>query len=85
MYDKTIFEAMACGCLALASNDNLKGQIDERQIIANREPGEVADRISTLLTLPEGERQRLIAAEAVFAEKNSLSRLADALYTVLHG
>ena len=32
MYDKTIFEAMACGIIVLTSNKNLRGEINERLV-----------------------------------------------------
>ena len=85
MYDKMIFEAMACGCLTLASNDNLKGNIDERLVINERTPAEVASRIMAALSLPVDEKRRLVQEEQAFAETNSLSKLADALYHVIHG
>lgn len=42
MYDKTIFEAMACECLVLTSNLNLKGQIDERFLFAENDEKDCA-------------------------------------------
>ena len=51
MYDKTIFEAMACGCLTLASNDNLRGQIDNRLIIGERDAKRVAEHLARTLSL----------------------------------
>jgi glycosyltransferase involved in cell wall biosynthesis len=79
MYDKTIFEAMSCGCLSLASNDNLKGEIDDRLIVEKREAEEVADRISALLSVSEGEKKIMIRQEQDFAARHSLPTLADKL------
>lgn len=76
MYDKTIFEAMACGCLVLASNDNLKGQIDGMLIIEERKAEEVATQISLILSLSEDEKQRIISNSVKFAETHSLSDLS---------
>jgi glycosyltransferase involved in cell wall biosynthesis len=59
MFDKTILESMACGCLTLASNDNLKDQIDNRLVIADVKPDTVATRIQHLLELTEPERDKL--------------------------
>ncbi len=75
MYDKTIFEAMACGCLILASNDNLKGQIDDRLIIINREAVEVAEKLKIILFLPEPEKAKLVAQNIEFAKAHSLAAL----------
>ncbi len=83
MYDKTIFEAMACGCLALASNDNLKGQIDERLVIDNREAEEVATQISLILYLSEEEKQKVISDSIKFADKNSLNNLLEKLKSII--
>lgn len=45
MYDKTIFEAMACGCTVFASNDNLKGQIDNFFIVCQDSPADLSTRL----------------------------------------
>lgn len=76
MYDKTIFEAMACECLVLASNDNLKGQIDEKFIIENREPEKVAEQLAIVLSLSGQEKQKTIAENIEFAKTHSLTNLA---------
>lgn len=83
MYDKTIFEAMACGCLTLASNDNLKEQIDDRLVIENRKAEEVARRISAVLSLSEEEKQKIIADNIKFAETHSLKNLSERLSSIL--
>ncbi|MDE1988293.1 MAG: glycosyltransferase, partial [Patescibacteria group bacterium] len=79
MYDKTIFEAMACGCLVLASNENLRGQIDGMLIIGEREAEEVAERLSMILSLSEEERQKIIFDSMKFAETHSLFNLSSRL------
>ncbi len=83
MYDKTIFEAMACGCLSLASNDNLRGQIDERLVINKREAEEVKECLAKVLSLPAEEKKKMIQGEMVFANSNSLLILFDKLYSML--
>lgn len=83
MYDKTIFEAMACGCLVLASNDNLKGQIDDKFILNNREPEEVAEKLTVVFTLSEQEKQKIISKNIKFAETQSLSDLAVKLAQIM--
>lgn len=79
MYDKTIFEAMACGCLVLASNDNLKGQIDNRLVIGDKGPEEVAAQISLISSLSKEDRQEIISGNIKFAETHSLKELARRL------
>jgi glycosyltransferase involved in cell wall biosynthesis len=51
MYDKTIFEAMACECLILASNNNLKGLIEEVFIFEEDNFFELENKLSNLLKL----------------------------------
>jgi len=79
MYDKTIFEAMACGCIALASNDNLKGQIDERFVIGEREAEKVAISLAGVLSLSEEEKQKIISDNIRFAGTHSLIILSEKL------
>lgn len=56
MYDKTIFEAMACETLVLASNRNLQGLVDERFIFAEGQRSDLVAKLTRLLNLA-GERQ----------------------------
>lgn len=79
MYDKTIFEAMVCGCLVLASNDNLKGLIDTRLVIGDKEPEKVAAQVSHILSLSHEEKQKIISDNIKFAETHSLKELARRL------
>ena len=53
MYDKTILKQWLGGCLVLASNDNLKGQIDTGLVFIGRDVEEAAKRISVILSLSE--------------------------------
>lgn len=80
MYDKTIFEAMACRCIVLASNENLRGQIDDRLVISEgKAPDEVAEKIKMILELTDNEKVNLREQGLVFAKKHSLEKLAEAL------
>ena len=49
MYDKTIFEAMACGCLVIASNENLRGQIDDMFIFKQGDKEGLEERLGKIL------------------------------------
>ncbi len=80
MYDKTIFEAMGSGCLILASNENLRGEIDERLIVSQSDgAAKLAERIEALLRLPSEEREALRRSLAIFAEKHSIEALFQRL------
>ncbi len=79
MYDKTILEAMTCGCLTLASNENLRGLIDERMIIKNREAEEVNQKLLLTLSLSNNEKSKIISDNLKFAESQSLILLSNKL------
>ncbi len=79
MYDKTIFEAMACGCLVLASSRDLAQTIDKRFIFKENDPGDCADKLEGLLALSSHERAAAVAGLHEVAQRNSLQTLADRL------
>ena len=56
MYDKTIFEAMACGTLALSSNENLRGEIDDRLVVDEDSLDDLVKKIKIVLAMPEQEK-----------------------------
>ncbi|MHB1117943.1 MAG: glycosyltransferase family 4 protein [Minisyncoccota bacterium] len=81
MYDKTIFEAMACESLILTSNLNLKGQIDDRFLFAEDDANDLAQKLKDLLDLDaatQGEYGKMLRNYVI--EKQSLSLLANALF-----
>ncbi|MFA6554481.1 MAG: glycosyltransferase [Candidatus Paceibacterota bacterium] len=76
-YDKTIFEAMACGCLTLTTNDNLKEQVDGRLSIKSIEVSEVVKQLDEVLSLEEESKKKIISNCVKFAETQSLTSLAS--------
>lgn len=80
MYDKTIFEAMACGCLILASNENLRGQIGDDFIFKEGDIEELALKLKKLLNYNEEERKKAIQQLRVFAEGHNLEKLGEGLF-----
>ncbi len=87
MYDKTIFEAMACGSLVLASNKNLKTLLPDLFIIpdeTSNDPHVWAKAMTAILNLPTAEKERFSAMmRAIVVEKHSLQLLTARLKTVL--
>ncbi len=83
MYDKTIFEAMNCRCVVLASNQNLNGQIDDVLIIKQREPLEVSERIKKIFTLSESDKKKILEKEYLFASSHSLVSLTEKLFSII--
>ncbi|MEK7609654.1 MAG: glycosyltransferase family 4 protein [Patescibacteria group bacterium] len=79
MYDKTIFESIACGCLIVASNDNLVGQISDDFIFKQCDIDELTEKIKKLLDYSEENRKTAQVSLGRFVKKHSLSHLADSL------
>jgi len=80
MYDKTIFEAMACGCLILASNDNLRGKISDNFIFKQGDILELSEKLEKLLNYNDEERQNASRELKNFAKNNSLKILSEKLF-----
>lgn len=80
MYDKTIFEAMACGSLPVVSNRNLEKQIDPALFFKEGDAADLAGKLGELLSMDKAHRDELRRSLAGLAEtKHSLSALAQAL------
>ena len=50
MYDKTIFEAMACGTASLSCNKNLKGVIDDKYMFEENSKESLATTLKNIMT-----------------------------------
>lgn len=83
MYDKTIFEAFACGCLVLASNQNLKGEVDEMCVIEGRQPEEVSRKMEAMLLLSDARKNSIISENRKFAKFNSLEALSEKIGLII--
>jgi glycosyltransferase involved in cell wall biosynthesis len=80
MYDKTIFEAMACKSLVLASNENLRGLINDSFIFKQDDSSELEQKLEHLFSLGDDEKKRLgIILRDVVIEKHNLVKLGDEL------
>lgn len=84
MYDKTIFEAMACGCLVLVSNENLRGQIDDNFVFKQDDLAELGLKLKQLLGYTREQVEASRAKLGQFAESHSLERLSDKLFTAIN-
>lgn len=85
MYDKTIFEAMACGCLILASNENLRGKIPDDFIFADRNVDELTAKLKALLKYSAQERAEASEKLQAFARQHSLKSLGEKLISEIKG
>ncbi len=80
MYDKTIFEAMACESLILTSNLNLKGQIDDMFLFTENDEKDMAKQLKHLLSLDAETKEKYGKMLRVYVtERHSLGRLAREL------
>ncbi len=80
MYDKTIFEAMACECLVLTSNLNLKGQIDDIFLFTENDEKDMAKQLKYLLSLDTETKEKYGTILRTYVlERHSLKQLAREL------
>ena len=83
MYDKTIFEAMACGCLVLASNKNLYGLVPEKYIFNEGDLLDLKNKLVTISKISPEERENDKKIFRELAEKNSLDKLAKKISEIV--
>ena len=78
MYNKTIYEAAACGCLVLAASKDYAEHVDSR-LVFEEDGQDLAEKLRTVLALPESEKNTLRASLARLAESHSLEALSKKL------
>ncbi|MCR4331067.1 MAG: glycosyltransferase family 4 protein, partial [Patescibacteria group bacterium] len=84
MYDKTIFEAMACESLVLTSNMNLKGNIDDMFLFKEDDEEDLAKQLRNLLAVSFEEKEELgRRLRAFVVSQHSLTLLGDKLIKCL--
>jgi glycosyltransferase involved in cell wall biosynthesis len=78
--DKTILEAMACGCLVIASNQSVWNIVGEEGRVSADDPNAVAEKIKASLALPLAEVSHRSKLNHDFVLKNhSLKILVNQL------
>jgi|SRR3989344_50649 len=77
MYDKTIFEALACGAFVIAASRDFQ-ELAGEQFAFSGEPSELAERIESLLSLTE-EEQGAHKTLTQLAKQHSLEALGRRL------
>lgn len=85
MYDKTIFEGMACGCFVFASNDDLRGKLDDAFMFKYNDAADLAAKISALLKLSPEEQKKRAESISGLIRDHSLSKLATELVRNMEG
>ncbi len=79
MYDKTIFEAAACGALVVASSGDFADHVDSRLVFKEDDAEDLAKKLQALLSLSGADREELRRSLATLVEKNTLPSLMDRL------
>lgn len=79
MYDKTIFEAAACGCIVLASSKDFAGEADARCVFEDGDANSLARKLEAMLALSREEREKISNDLRAFAERNSLTAFGERL------
>ena len=83
MYDKTIFEAMACGCLVLASNKNLLGLIPDRYVFIEGDLLDLKRKLMMISKLSAEQKDLDIKSFQDLVQNNSLANLGLKLYQII--
>ncbi|MCE9629066.1 MAG: glycosyltransferase family 4 protein [Candidatus Vogelbacteria bacterium] len=78
MYDKTIFESIACGCLPVVCNKNLVGQINNDFIFIEDDHRDLASKLKTMLKFAPTERDRSCLHDVVI--NHSLTSLSSKIF-----
>ncbi len=80
MYDKTLFEAAACGCLVLAVSPDFAELVgDERFYITGTNPAAIADKLEKILNLSDSEKSALSEKFRNLSASQNLKKLSDQL------
>jgi len=86
MFDKTIFEAMACGALSISSNTNLINEISEVLIFKEESVEDLASKFASLFLLSNDEKNSLRRQTREYVEKHhSLISLSTKLSVIMSG
>jgi len=80
MYDKTMFEAAACGCIVLARSADFAERAGKDYAVGLA-AGDIAEKIETLLEQGSEEREKAVGVFRSLANMNSLEALTHRLRT----
>ena len=84
-FDKTIGEAMACGCVVVTANNAVQDVLPKELFVTELSAGSVATALCYALDLRDAERAKISARLRSYIEKeHSLSLLGTRLEDLLH-
>ncbi|MEK7133842.1 MAG: glycosyltransferase [Patescibacteria group bacterium] len=79
-YDKTMFEAAACGCVVVASSKDFAAIVGERFLVADSDAKDTADKLRELLSLtPKGRASMAAELRGIVLQGHSLETLGERL------
>lgn len=82
-FDKTIFEAMACQTIILASNESLRGEISPQLIFEYQDSQDLADKIQNIFLLSEEQKLSLAnGLRGLVVQKHNLKILITELIKI---
>lgn len=84
MYDKTIFEAAACGCIVFASSQDFSDLAGEQFSFSHGSAAELATRLEAYLTMSERESHAMSAELRRVAQEHSLRALSERLVAAMN-
>ena len=85
MYDKTIFEAAACGALSVASSRDFAASADLRLSFPEGDAGALAERLEALLASTAAEKAAMAEALSALTDReHSLAALVRKLEEAIH-
>jgi glycosyltransferase involved in cell wall biosynthesis len=82
MYDKTIFEAAACGCIVLASSRDF-GELAGKQFEFSGAESDLTERLQELLSMNEGDKEKARSKLMSAIQKHSLAELGKRLAALM--
>ncbi len=81
--DKTIFEAVLCGCLPLVSNSMFKEVFSAECFLDQEKPENLAFKLEKILILDENKKREIRIKNSEYAQKHSLNELNEQLIKFL--
>lgn len=85
-FDKTIGEAMACGCIPVVANDAVFDLVPPKLRVRDATPRAAASALREALSMPQAERMRLReSARRYVLERHSLKKTVARCVTIANG
>jgi glycosyltransferase involved in cell wall biosynthesis len=82
--DKTVLEAMACGCISIVSNESYRKVLDDKFIFQERNVESFVESIKNAFNLVDFERDNYIKLNELYVRQNhSLNILVNNIFNIL--